>query len=90
MTDTGRNEPRMKEKFSIPGRIFRFYYDGFRGMPDWGRRLWLIILIKLFIMFAILRIFFFQDFLNKNYDNNKDRSEHVLNQLINSPENHDR
>jgi hypothetical protein len=80
----------MKEKFSIPGRIFRFYYDGFRRMPDWGRKLWLIILIKLFIMFAILRIFFFQDFLNKNYDNNRDRSEHVLNQLINSPDSHDR
>jgi hypothetical protein len=34
-------------------------------------------------MFAILRIFFFQDFLKKNYDNDKQRSEYVLDQLIN-------
>lgn len=40
-------------------RIWRFYLEGFRNMT-WGRTLWLIILIKLFIMFAILRVFFFQ------------------------------
>ena len=30
-----------------------------------GRTLWLIILIKLFILFFILRLFFFPDFLNQ-------------------------
>ena len=40
-------------------RIFYFYLDGFRQMT-WGRQLWIIILIKLFVMFAILRPFFFQ------------------------------
>jgi len=59
-------------------------------MSDWGRKVWVIIIIKLFIMFAILKIFFFQDFLYKGFDNNKDRSEHVLDQLINSPDNYDR
>lgn len=39
--------------------IFNFYYEGFKGMTI-GRTLWLIILIKLFILFAILRLFFFQ------------------------------
>lgn len=34
-------------------------------------------------MFAILKIFFFTDFLNKKYDNDKQRSEYVLDQLIN-------
>ena len=28
-----------------------------------GRSLWVIILVKLFIMFAILKVFFFPDFL---------------------------
>jgi hypothetical protein len=41
-------------------------------------------------MFAILRIFFFQGFLYKNYNNDKERSEHVLNQLINQSDIHDR
>jgi uncharacterized membrane protein len=80
----------MKNIISFLNRIFHFYYDGFRGMSGWGRRVWIIILIKLFIMFAILKIFFFQDFLNKNFDNNKDRSEHVINQLINSSGTNDR
>ena len=39
--------------------LVRFYYDGFRTMSWWGRKVWIIILIKLFIMFLILRIFFF-------------------------------
>jgi predicted lactoylglutathione lyase len=59
-------------------------------MSDWGRKVWVIIIIKLFIMFVILKIFFFQDFLYKNYHTDKERSEHVLNQLTNSSDNHDR
>jgi hypothetical protein len=41
-------------------------------------------------MFAILKIFFFHDFLNTNWHTDKDRTEHVLDQLTNSPDNHDR
>ena len=59
-------------------------------MSGWGRKVWLIIIIKLFIMFAILKIFFFQDFLTKNFHSDKERSEHVLNQLTNAPDKHDR
>lgn len=80
----------MKQCLSFIRRLFRFYYDGFKNMSGWGRKVWVIIIIKLFIMFAILKIFFFQDFLYRNFDNNKERSEHVLDQLINSPDNHDR
>jgi hypothetical protein len=36
--------------------------DGFRQMKL-GKTLWVIILIKLFIIFVILKIFFFPDFL---------------------------
>jgi hypothetical protein len=69
---------------SIFVRIFRFYYDGFRNMSGWGRKVWIIIIIKLFIMFAILKYFFFPDFLEKRFDNDKQRSEYVMEQLINS------
>lgn len=44
--------------------VWQFYRDGFRSMKL-GRTLWLIILIKLFILFFILRLFFFPDFLNQ-------------------------
>jgi hypothetical protein len=71
-------------------KILHFYYNGFRNMPGWGRKVWLIILIKLFIMFAILKIFFFQDFLYKTYQTDAQRTEHVLNQITNYPDNYDR
>lgn len=63
-------------------RVFRFYYDGFRGMT-WGRKLWGIILLKLFIMFAILKIFFFPDILKRDFSSDEERSNHVLEQLTN-------
>ena len=43
---------------SLLTRIWIFYRDGFREMTL-GRTLWAIILIKLFIMFFILKLFFF-------------------------------
>ena len=69
---------------SIFTRIFRFYYDGLSNMSGWGRKVWIIIFIKLFIMFAILKLFFFPDFLQRRFDNDKQRSEYVMDQLINS------
>ena len=39
--------------------VWRFYCDGFRQMT-WGRTLWVIILLKLFVMFVVLRVFFFK------------------------------
>ena len=62
-------------------KVFHFYYDGFINMSSWGRKVWIIILIKLFIIFAILKLFFFPDFLKKNFENEKQRSEYVLDQL---------
>ena len=54
-------------------------------MSLWGEKVWIIILIKLFIMFAILKIFFFPNILQENYEDDKQRSEYVLDQLINAP-----
>lgn len=51
-----------------------------------GRTLWAIILIKLFIMFAIFRVFLFPDFLNSKFDSDEARSDYVIEQLIKTPE----
>lgn len=67
---------------SLIKKIFRFYSEGFRNMSDWGRKAWLIIIIKLFIIFVILRLFFFHDFLGRNFRNDAERSEYVRNQLL--------
>jgi len=69
--------------------IILFYSGGFRNMSSWGRQVWLIILIKLFIMFAILRLFFFPDFLRKRYNTDEQRSVYVLEQLTQPTPEHD-
>ena len=63
-------------------KVFKFYYEGFRNMT-WGRKLWVIVLLKLFIMFAILKIFFFPDVLKRDFTTDEERSDHVLEQLMN-------
>ncbi|MDR0872160.1 MAG: DUF4492 domain-containing protein [Prevotellaceae bacterium] len=63
-------------------RIFRFYYDGFRSMTI-GKTLWAIILIKLFVMFLILKVFFFPNFLNEKADTETGKQEYVSEELIN-------
>lgn len=46
-------------------KVYDLYADGFRSMRL-GKTLWAIILIKLFIIFAVLKIFFFPNFLKAN------------------------
>ncbi len=53
----------MRKVWTAVGSVWRFYIEGFRSMTL-GKTLWLIILIKLFVMFAILRVFFFKPVLS--------------------------
>ena len=64
-------------------RIFNFYYDGFRNMSGYGKKLWVIIILKLVIIFAVFKLFFFSDFLDSKYQTEEEKSEHVIEQLIN-------
>ncbi len=59
-------------------RAYRFYADGIVRMT-WGRGLWLLVLVKLFVMFAILRIFFFTPHM-KNMDDDR-QADYVREQL---------
>ncbi|HNW89620.1 MAG TPA: DUF4492 domain-containing protein [Bacteroidales bacterium] len=61
-------------------KIFYFYYEGFCSMTV-GKKLWTIILIKLFIMFVILKLFFFPDFLKTRFENDEQRGNYVMEQL---------
>jgi hypothetical protein len=60
--------------------IYQFYYQGFKSMTV-GKKLWAIILIKLAIMFLILKLFFFPNYLKTNFDTDQERSDHVIEQL---------
>lgn len=63
--------------------IIRFYLDGFRSMTV-GKKLWLIIFIKLFIMFFILKLFFFPNILNEKFETDEERGNYVLEQITNT------
>ncbi len=58
----------------------RFYADGFRSMTV-GRKLWVIIIIKLIVIFGVLKLFFFPDFLGSRYDSDADRAGAVRESL---------
>lgn len=51
-------------------RVWLLYYDGFRSMTL-GRNLWAIILIKLAIMFLVLKLIFFPSQLGGLSDQQK-------------------
>lgn len=65
-------------------RIIFFYMDGFKSMTL-GKSLWILIIIKLFIMFAILKAFFFPNLLNTLYNNDEDKAQHVRTELLKQP-----
>lgn len=48
-------------KQGLLSRIFHLYYDGFRTMTL-GKTLWAVILIKLAIIFLVLKLFFLSRF----------------------------
>lgn len=68
------------DKQSFLYRVYDLYVDGFRSMRL-GKTLWAIILIKLFIMFAILKVFFFPNFL-KQHAQEGHEADYVSEQLI--------
>jgi hypothetical protein len=60
--------------------VFMFYYEGFKEMTV-GKTLWIIILIKLAIMFLVLKLFFFPNFLKSNFETEGERVEYVIQEL---------
>ena len=69
------------KKNSFLYRVFDLYYDGFRHMTL-GKTLWAVILIKLFIIFVVLKLFFFPDFLKSNAPEGGE-TEYVSTELLN-------
>lgn len=61
-------------------KIFRFYIDGFKNMKL-GRTLWAVILVKLFIMFAVIKVLFFDENLSTKFQTDEQKSEFVIENL---------
>lgn len=80
-TYTGSDRPSKSSHPPLPVRIYRFYRDGFRSMTV-GRDLWLLIIIKLFILFFIFKMLFFPDILERDYDTDAQRADAVRHSMI--------
>lgn len=64
-------------------KIFQFYIEGFRSMTV-GKKLWMIILIKLFVMFVVLKLFFFKDFLSSKFSTDDQKADYVIESITNT------
>ncbi len=64
--------------------IVSFYVEGFRKMTL-GRTLWKVIIIKVFIIFGIIKIFFFPDFLQTTFSNDNERAAYVMDNITHLP-----
>ncbi len=62
-------------------KIFYFYYDGFRNMTL-GKSLWLVILLKLLIIFGFLKIFVYDKSLKVDFKTQEEKSKFVSQNLM--------
>ena len=65
---------------TIIKKVIYFYIDGFKNMKL-GKNLWLLIAIKLFILFVIIKWLFFPNYLETHFKNDTERSHYILEQL---------
>ena len=73
-------EDKISAKFPFYKRVWDLYYDGFRSMTV-GKSLWILIIIKLFIFFVVIKWLFFPNILKENYDSDEERAEAVRTEL---------
>lgn len=69
------------DKRGVLYRVYDLYYDGFRRMTL-GKVLWTVILVKLFVLFAILKVFFFPNFLRTHAEAGQE-DDYVATELVN-------
>jgi len=58
-------------------RILFFYIDGFKNLSDLGRKLWVIIIIKLVVIFVVFRAFLFPTLDSKVPDKAKQQELYI-------------
>lgn len=69
---------------SFLGKTWALYRDGFKNMT-WGRPLWILIFLKIIILFGVLRVFFFKPVLSGMDE--AEKSEIVGKNLTEKPNN---
>lgn len=60
--------------------FIEMYRDGFRQMTV-GRTLWAVVILKLLVLFLVVKLFFFPNILERDYDNDDQRAAVVRERL---------
>lgn len=71
-------ETASNEKFNW----FKMFWSGFTNMSRLGKTLWIIVIIKLIIMFVVIRPNFSPNFLNSKFKEKDQKAGYVREQLI--------
>lgn len=67
---------------SALGRLIGMYRDGFGNSPL-ARKLLVLILIKVAILFLVFKLFLMPNHLSRDYDTDEERAQGVRNELLN-------
>lgn len=60
--------------------FFKMYADEFRQMTI-GKTLWAIVILKLIVLFLVIKLFFFPNILQRDYDSDAARADAVRTNL---------
>lgn len=60
-------------------RLINFYYEGFSDMKV-GKTLWLVVIVKLIVIFVVLKLFFMPDILSERAGNGNE-ADYVSSQI---------
>lgn len=72
----------MQKKNNLISKVYHFYADGFSNMT-WGKTVWLVILIKLFLIFFIMKFFFFSNNPGDRLKTDEERGAFYLENITN-------
>lgn len=76
--------------FSLINFYFYILREGFKSMPGWAKKVLIIVILKLVVMFFIIRPIFFPNYLKKNFKTDDERSKFVIEQLTQQIRNQNR
>ncbi|MFA6701825.1 MAG: DUF4492 domain-containing protein [Dysgonamonadaceae bacterium] len=61
---------------------FIMFWQGFTHMTNYGKTLWVLVILKLIIMFFILKPFFFPKYLDEKFDSDNEKASYVTTELV--------
>ena len=78
----------MKKRAKNPFKaLVDLYKSGFKSMTKQSKTLWIIATVKILILFGLMKVFFFPNFMKSNFKSDKQRIEYIQQELTGSQNN---